>query len=74
MLACFILSFQLWNYGYQNLAEIGHSDEPKSLFPIFGKNQHKINASGSKENNFYIPRNENYIHLIAIINITNHAL
>ena len=43
-----ILSCQLWNHGHQNLAEIGHSDEPKSLLPDSGQNQHKINASGSK--------------------------
>ena len=47
-LACFILSCQLWKHGHQKLAEIGHSDEPKSLFPVYGQNQHKINASGSK--------------------------
>ena len=50
MLASFILSCQLWNHGHQNLAEIGDSDEPKSLLPVFWSNQHKINASGS---NFY---------------------
>ena len=47
-LACFILSCQLWNHGHHNLVEIGHSDEPKSLLPVFDQNQHKINASGSK--------------------------
>ena len=46
-LACFILSCQLWNHGHQNLAEIGYSDKPKSL-PVFGQNQHKINAYGSR--------------------------
>ena len=38
---------------------IGHSDEPKSLLPAFGQNQHKINASGSK---FYEIKEKQFLH------------
>ena len=44
----FELSSAVWNHGHQNLAETGHCDESKSLLPVFDKNLHKINASGSK--------------------------
>ena len=30
------------------MVEIGHSNEPKSLRPVFGQNQHKLNAAGSE--------------------------
>ena len=38
----------MWNHGHNNIAAIGHSDEPKSLLPVFGQYQNKINAAGSK--------------------------
>ena len=41
-------SCQLWKHCHQTFAGIGHSDEPKSLLPNFGPNQHKIQSSGSK--------------------------
>ena len=65
---------QLLYHGFHCPAANGRSQEPKSLLSLLGQKQHNMNASGSKvfiklkkKNNFYIPRNKNYLHLIAII-------